>query len=56
MGTLVIGSATRFELSMGPGMPWLRLEPVPELLDTPELDAMLQLTEKLFLTLLPVKT
>lgn len=35
--------STRLVLSMGPGRPKLFLDPVPELLDTPELDAMLQL-------------
>lgn len=43
--TLHMGSATRLELSMGPGWPKLLFKPVPELLDTPELEAMLQLQD-----------
>lgn len=47
VGTLRTGSATKFELSIGPGIPWLRFSTVPELLETPELDAILQLQQKM---------
>lgn len=43
VGTLHIGSSTKLELSIGPGCPNVRFDPAPELLDTPELEAMLQL-------------
>lgn len=41
-----MGSAIKLELSMEPGWPILLFPPVPELLETPELDDMLHLPKE----------